>query len=273
MLVEARRAKRSPWVAAAKAVIASAARRRVFDRMLGSAAGPWVERARTSAGFVSQYGHLYQIFGPDGAARLLGTESRKRVASGRSLDEDLRRLDELPNSPSLDRVTALCLRGYTNNQLLRDIDAVSMAHSLEVRVPYLDTAIVDIALSLPEAARLDFRGDGETGGGTSYRATGAKRVLIDVARPFLSAGFDDQPKRGFAMPFEAWLRGPLRDVLVDVLSEATVGARGILDPAEVRRVRDAFLQGTGGWAQPWTLMMLELWCLEVLDGPRVAAAA
>lgn len=49
----------------------------------------------------------------------------------------------------MERVSALCLRGYSNNQLLRDIDAVSMAHSLEVRVPYLDVPLIDLALSLP----------------------------------------------------------------------------------------------------------------------------
>jgi asparagine synthase (glutamine-hydrolysing) len=176
-------------------------------------------------------------------------------------------LDELAGGTTIERVTGLCLRGYTNNQLLRDIDAVSMAHSLEVRVPYLDVDMVDMALSLPDETKLGkvemFFGPEKK----TYRETGAKRILIDIGRSLLPVDFDRQAKRGFGMPFEAWLKGPLRDVFLDTLSESNLTRRGLLDVQKAVDVRNRFLEGHLSWAQPWTLMMLELWCQEVLDSP------
>ena len=67
------------------------------------------------------------------------------------------------------------------------------------------------------------------------------------------------------MPFNSWLKGPLRDVLLDTLSEQTVAKRGLLDAAAVTGVRDQFLSGVSEWPQPWLLMMIELWAREVLD--------
>src|SRR5262249_677658 len=144
-------------------------------------------------------------------------------------------------------------------------DAVSMAHSLEVRVPLLDTRLVDVALSLPDEAKLgnveNWRGQSDP----TYRTTGAKRILIEFGRTLLPPNFAQQPKRRFLLPFESWLRGPLRDALEDTLDERGARARGWLDAAAVKRVRDGFWAGTTGWAQPWLLIVLELWARDVLD--------
>src|SRR5215212_5994992 len=120
-----------------------------------------------------------------------------------------------------------------NNQLLRDLDAVSMAHSLEVRVPFLDREVVDAALSLPVSAKI---GSGQVvinSGEKSYLEAGTKRILMDVARPLLPNGFDQMPKRGFVMPFSAWLRGPLREIFEDTLGSESVRKRGLLDVQRV----------------------------------------
>jgi asparagine synthase (glutamine-hydrolysing) len=144
---------------------------------------------------------------------------------------------------------------------------VSMAHSLEVRVPYLDPVVVDLALSLPDAAKLGDIANLKAPEQKTYRETGAKRILIDVGRKLLPDGFDRQPKRGFAMPFDTWLRKALREVLDDTLGEASVHRRGLLDVAEATKVRDDFVGGRLDWPRPWLLMMIELWCREVLDAP------
>ena len=67
------------------------------------------------------------------------------------------------------------------------------------------------------------------------------------------------------MPFTVWLRGPLHDVLHDTLDSRVVHARGLLEPSGVATIRDRFDRREVGWAEPWLLMMLELWCREVLD--------
>jgi len=263
MAQDSERWAREPWRAFAGSVLSAAARHSALDALVRRRGGGRVHRLRRG-GFVGAYGEIYQIFGPVTAARLLASSLATRAGAGASPHRDLSGLDELPQGSAVERVTALATRGYLTNQLLRDIDAVSMAHSLEVRVPYLDPVVVDTALSLPDAAKL---GDVRTANayGQTYRATGAKRVLIDVGRRWLPSDFDVQQKRGFAMPFDAWLRGSMHDVMADALDDSVVRRRGLLEPAAVASVRDRFARGDASWAEPWLLMMIELWCREVLD--------
>ncbi len=126
--------------------------------------------------------------------------------------------------------------------------------------------MIDLALSLPDASKMGDLSEISSPDQKMYRETGAKRILIDVGRSLLPKDFDLQPKLGFSMPFAYWLRGPLREVLLDTLSDDCVHYRGWFDVRQVANVRDNFLKGSSkGWAQPWLLMILELWCREVLD--------
>jgi asparagine synthase (glutamine-hydrolysing) len=75
------------------------------------------------------------------------------------------------------------------------------------------------------------------------------------------------------MPFADWLRGPLHDVMHDALDARVVRDRGLLDPNAVAGIRDRFDRQQVGWAEPWLLMMLELWCREVLDSAARSGAA
>ncbi len=267
MVLHQKRKQIEPYKTAARTLLAFVARQPIFDPFLLTRRGESLYRARTCDGFVARYATNYQIFGPLGAARLLSPDLRRSAQAGRSPHHDLIPMDELSEGSAIERVSGLCLRGYTNNQLLRDIDAVAMAHSLEVRVPYLDPGVVDTALSLPDGVKIGeviklTRPEQRT-----YRETGAKRILIDVGRPMLPKDFDMQPKRGFGMPFDTWLRGPLRDTLTETLSERAIRNRGLLSVQEASMIRNSFFEGHLSWAQPWLLMMLELWCREVLEKP------
>ncbi len=88
------------------------------------------------------------------------------------------------------------LRCYMANTLLRDTDSVSMARSLEVRVPMLDTALVEFMCALPDEAR--------------HLKERQKALLVDALRDLLPAEIVGQKKRTFTLPWEQWLRGPLR---------------------------------------------------------------
>jgi len=214
--------------------------------------------------FLQQYFGCFHLFPPDEAHRLLAPSLQSNACDIRV---DLAPTDELPHADAIERVTALCLRGYTNNQLLRDIDTVSMAHSLEVRVPFLDVPLLDLALSLPAGTKMGNVANVEAAYAGSYRETGGKRILIDAGRKagLLPMDIDLQPKRGFSMPFDRWLKGPLRGIVEDCLSRRSLIMRGIINPEVGTTIRDEFFQGIRPWNQVWTLVLLEVWCRCVVD--------
>jgi len=221
-----------------------------------------LSRVRASGDFLEAFSRQYRIFGSNRAAHLISPE----LFDFESLIPDDRSrfvsADVLPDADVISRVSALCIRGYLQNQLLRDVDSVSMAHSLEVRVPYLDTEIIDFALALPDSSK---SGDGKIIN-ESYKETGAKRILLDATRDLIPQGLQEQTKSGFAMPMDSWLKGPLREILEDSTSHTAVSSRGLFSPSVVADMRKAFLNGKCGWSFPWIIMITELWCREVLDG-------
>ncbi len=271
MLLDEARRRQEPWKSWMESLLASVALFPVFDPFLEKRGGELLTFARSRAGFLPRYTSSYQVFGTGGAARLISFDLRGSADSRQPSHYDLDAIDELPGGSALERVTGLCLRGYTTNQLLRDIDAVSMSHSLEVRVPYLDPVVADAALSLPDSAKLATPTNPRLGA-RSYGRSGIKRILQDIARPLLPDGFDTLTKRGFGMPFASWLQGPLNEVLHDSLSEERVRRRGLLEPRAVTAVKLKFAGGAQDWLRPWLLMILELWLQEVLDRPAESFA-
>lgn len=256
---------RNAWRAGLKRMLSYVTRHRIFNPLLGTQFGEVVDSTRAFSNFLTLYARQYQLFGVNGACRIISPAMKRLALMSREPSEDIAFSDELPLGSPIERVSALCLRGYTQNQLLRDIDAVSMAHSLEVRVPFLDPLVIDAALSLPDDTKLgDISGITNFGEAT-YRETGAKRILIDIGRDLLPVGMDLQGKRGFGMPFDSWLRGSLRDILEEILSSASVTRRGYFDVNQVRVIKKKFLCGKISWVLPWLLIITELWCREVLD--------
>lgn len=225
---------------------------------------PWhaqMLRQRGGNDFLTAYseaaGQFHQTFSATDVDRLIAPGLLAR--SPRDQRADYAAMDELAQFETVDRITALTLRGYTNNQLLRDIDAMSMAHSLEVRVPYLDTHVIDLALSLPIAAKLA-HGVPDAPMRDSYRASGIKRILVDVARPMLPPGFDQVTKRGFGLPFGEWLNGPLLDIVKSVLRPERVARTGLLNARSMEQIQTILKDGKSisGW-RLWLLVICQLW--------------
>lgn len=254
----------APFRAALRRWSAAGARISALDPLVRARGGGRLVRLREGS-FIGTYARTYEVFGAARAARLLLSDVATHAQAGRSAHADLSPLDELEDGSAVERVSGLATRGYLANQLLRDIDAVSMAHSLEVRVPFLDPVVADTALSLPDDAKLADATTRSYDEQSTYRASGAKRILIDVGRRWLPPDFDVQQKRGFTMPFDHWLRGPLADVLQDTLSPESVRRRGFLREDAVRTVARDFERHAVSWMEPWVIMMLELWCRAVID--------
>ena len=214
--------------------------------------------------FREAFGALYHCYGPAESDALL-SKTMRGAAPSRPFAEDLSGIDELPFAEPGDRAAVMCLNGYTRNQLLRDIDACSMSHSLEVRVPFLDPVVADHAFSLPLEAKMRFN-ERTLDPSAGYDESGVKRVICDVARSYLPPSFfADRAKKGFNLPNADWLRGPLADVMAETLSPETVRSRGLFDPAAADGIRGAFLRGERPWTHPWILMLTELWHRRVLE--------
>jgi asparagine synthase (glutamine-hydrolysing) len=251
-------------IAMARNIAARFARGRIFDRLSVVKGFERIDSVRSMGGFLPRYARLYRIFSPWGAARAIARPLWHLVGIGKEPSSDYMQ-DECGVDGPVERVSCLCLRGYTQNQLLRDIDAVSMAHSLEVRVPFIDPRLVDIALSMPSETKLGMPDDAKRTISGRYKDTGAKRILIDSGRDCLPPDIDTQSKRGFGMPFGSWLTHQLRDVLEDALSPHSVRKRGFFDEKEVADIRREFFKNPTDWSRPWLLMITELWCRQVLD--------
>jgi asparagine synthase (glutamine-hydrolysing) len=143
-------------------------------------------------------------------------------------------------------VSWLEMRCYMASTLLRDTDSVSMARSLEVRVPLLDTPLVEFVGALPDAAR---------------RRDGAGKALLNEAiGDLLPPEVLAQKKRTFTLPWEQWLRGPLRKRMEASFGEMAPGLAPHVHADGVREVWSAFLAGKTSWSRPWSIYALNEWC-------------
>ena len=153
--------------------------------------------------------------------------------------------DEARHMEPVAAVSWLELRTYMANTLLRDTDAVSMARSLEVRVPLLDTPLVEFITTLPDEAR---------------RKRGVqKALLVEALGKLLPAEITAQKKRAFTLPWEQWLRGPLKKRVEQSFSSVPDSLKALVKLDGVRSVWNSFLAGQTSWSRPWALFVLNEW--------------
>jgi asparagine synthase (glutamine-hydrolysing) len=184
---------------------------------------------------------------PEDTRRLLGKDPRAPFSESpvfAAVTEPYRRC---PSASALQRAEYADLKVYLPNDVLVKVDRMSMANSLEVRVPFLDPAMVTFAASLPPDHKL-------------HRGRVRKHVLRESLRGSLPADVLRAPKSGFNLPVEAWMRGSLRDLLFDAVGAQRnelghyVRAGEIEALAEEHRARRA----DHGHAL-FTMLMLALW--------------
>jgi asparagine synthase (glutamine-hydrolysing) len=121
-----------------------------------------------------------------------------------------------------------------------------MAHSLELRVPFLDARVADFAMGLPTPLKV--------------RGLAKKRLLRRALAPLLPREILRGPKQGFSIPLAGWLRGPLEGFARETLSPATLARQGWLEPAAVTPLIDRHCSGREDLSrQIWGLMAFTLW--------------
>jgi len=142
---------------------------------------------------------------------------------------------------------------YLPLDILTKVDRMSMAHSIEARVPLLDHKLAEFAATIPSEMRL--------------KGTTTKHIFKKAMRGILPAEILSRPKRGFAVPLGRWFRGQLRGYVRDLLLSDVCRRRGVLDPSYVGRLLERHERGRELDLHLWTLISFELWCRAFLDPP------
>jgi asparagine synthase (glutamine-hydrolysing) len=156
------------------------------------------------------------------------------------------RYAETAGAEPLARLQDVDLGIYLVDDLLVKTDRSSMAHSLELRVPFLDNEVAAMALGLATPLKV--------------RGLAKKRLLRQALAPLLPREVLRGPKQGFSIPVAAWLRGPLRGFAHEVLSTGTLARQGWLDPAVVASLLEAHCSGREDLSrQLWGLIAFTLW--------------
>ena len=147
-------------------------------------------------------------------------------------------------------------------QLLRDSDAVSMSHSLEVRFPLIDIRLVDFVYNLPDNYKIHHNLTvKELNQGyeqkLTYKEGGVKKLLFDAFETDLPPNFNIRSKRGFKLPYDLWMRKePLLTQIIDSLLklEGSITAK-----RSTPHLLNAWKTNQISWQQIWSLFILQLW--------------
>ena len=195
----------------------------------------------------------YETYFTDEAKQRLYADGVREATQGLDAYAAHRRyFSRVKDAAPLNQLLYVDLKTFLPCLNLMTTDKTSMAANLEVRVPFLNLEMLELAARMP----------------TSLKLRGLKRkyILKRAAEKLLPREIVWRKKAGFGAPIRSWLRGPLRPMVDDLLSEETVRRRGLFRPEEVRRIIDANLSGREDFnLQVFQLLTLELWQREFID--------
>ncbi len=209
-------------------------------------------RARKLADFLAHARDLHELASlqrrvlPEAARlALLAPEARaqaERLGPNHPLLEDF--AFELIGADPFQVISAWELRTYMADVLLRDSDVFSMAHSLELRVPFVDRQLLEWLWPQREYFK--------------YDARRAKRALADATADVVPAAIRNRRKQGFTLPFPLWMRQELRPFLDETFSTASLQACPWLEATEVQQAWADYKTGSDNraWSRVWTLAVL-----------------
>ena len=176
-----------------------------------------------------------------------------------AFDAHWQRVAELADP--VDRILYMDTKMYLADQLLLLQDKMSMAVSLEARVPFLDYRLVELAATIPSRQKM--------------RGANLKVLLKKLAEQYMPRECIYRSKQGFALPLDTWLRGPLRERVGDVLDQASVRDRGVFNVDYVEWLKREFYEKRRELTMElYHVFLLELWLRSYVDGEgRLQAAA
>lgn len=220
------------WIAAAFALVPLAGARRMTVRRLQNLAHV-IERDTSRDRYI--------------AYMLLGRNAANFVSNINVTEYDLTDFVPPLDTEFLNHISAIDARTYLPDDILVKVDRAAMANSLETRVPLLDHRVVELAFSLPPFYK--------------SREGRTKWPLRSILYKRVPQSLIDRPKHGFGVPIGDWLRGPLREWADDLLSPASLGRNGLLNPDPIVRTWQQHRSGAHNWeTRLWIVLMFQAWC-------------
>lgn len=193
--------------------------------------------------------HLYPTFRKTLLDETVRSLKGKQIAKNRVAEviAGLGQFHEFEQLPTLSRISVAELSTYLQNTLLRDTDQMSMAHALEVRVPFLDHELVEYVMQVSDRIKYPHR---------------PKQLLTDSFADLLPREIIDRPKMGFVLPWEDWMRGPLKSFAEEGIHRMV--SANLLEADGVHQLWQAFLKGDPAvsWSRVWPLITLAAWMEE-----------
>jgi asparagine synthase (glutamine-hydrolysing) len=216
------------------------------------------EIAKVNPGLIGMYFRHRRLIGDDGLAALGFNAKELNLSDDFQVPELQYRGCYFP-ADLFSSVARLDAAFYLQNILLRDSDVFGMANSLEIRVPFLDSDLVEWAFRLPGEVLLPKRAP------LKYLL---RKICADVYRGLPVAN----AKRGFVIPISEWLCGPLREVAEESLR--SLHESGLLDPGGIEAVKEAFHREPNSpiWSRLWALVTLGFWLQTQRSAPQMTSS-
>jgi asparagine synthase (glutamine-hydrolysing) len=194
------------------------------------------------------YQLAYSLFLPDFQKRLLADSTRDMLTDGLPLAMHAQIALETADRSPLSAISVMEQRLFLGERLLRDTDAASMSASIEIRLPLVDQTFLDSVYRLPDQER--------------FLPIRRKAMLRRIGLEGIDTALFERPKTGFVLPYDRWLRLGVGKLMDQVMRDPEAVRPTGLNPEAVRRLWQAFLDGTPGiyWSRVWAIYVLIRWC-------------
>ena len=193
-----------------------------------------------------RYLDAIRFFGADEKPALLTREVQQAMDGPDPETRLARHFERFAGLPWPSQMMRFDAETYLPEDVLTKVDRMSMAHSIESRVPLLDNEVIAFASALPAALKI--------------KNGRRKHILKEVAATLVPRDILDRKKQGFGVPLGTWFRGNLRELFADTLLSPRSLQRGYFQPAFVRRIVDEHLAGTRDHTlRLWQLVVFEKW--------------
>ncbi|MBU1022660.1 asparagine synthase C-terminal domain-containing protein, partial [bacterium] len=202
--------------------------------------------------YASAYFFLRSTFTDDEKKVLFTPDFMKEIKGLSSLGyvQDLMR--KTPTDGYIDKFASFDIQNYLAADLLRHLDSMSMAHSLETRVPLLDHRLVEFILGLPDDMKLR---NGES-----------KFIFKKAIDDYIPDEIKARKKVGFVFPMKKWMRTEFSPEITRVLKSERFYQRGIFSPGCVNRLLQSYIAGDESqWLRLWSILSVELWARMYID--------